>query len=159
MCKEVILFYKPEKEYGCFSNWYKCTFVYNGITYTSSEQYMMHQKALLFRDFEIAEKILKESDQLTIKRLGREVKNYNDLGWKSKREEIMFKGLCEKFKQNEDLLEILLGTGNAIIAEAAPRDVIWGTGKGMQCKDPSLWRGQNLLGKILMRVRDEVGAH
>ncbi len=32
------------------------------------------------------------------------------------------------FKQNPELLEFLLGTGDAILVEAAPRDVIWGIG-------------------------------
>ena len=57
MTKSIILFYKPTHTYGCFSNWYESSFTYQSITYMSSEQYMMHQKALLFHDQEIANKI------------------------------------------------------------------------------------------------------
>lgn len=44
-----------------FSQWHKADFTVNGVHYTSAEQYMMHQKALLFGDQIIAEKILKSS--------------------------------------------------------------------------------------------------
>ena len=42
-----------------------------GRKYTSIEQYMMHQKALCFKDREIAEKIMATDDVAEIKRLGR----------------------------------------------------------------------------------------
>ena len=50
-------------------------------------------------------------------------------------------------------------TGEEIIAECAVKDRIWGIGLSM--KDESRlsvdkWRGQNLLGKILMRVRENI---
>lgn len=58
----------------------------------------------------------------------------------------MYKGVLEK-------------TGEEIIAECAVKDRIWGIGLSMKdenrhCIDR--WRGQNLLGKILMRVREEI---
>lgn len=42
-----------------FSQWFKADFTVNGVQYTSAEQYMMHQKALLFGDQQIADKIMK----------------------------------------------------------------------------------------------------
>lgn len=153
---DVVLFYGTKGKYGCFSNFYPCTFVCDGVSYHCSEQYMMHQKALLFRNFDIAEAILAESDPLAMKKLGRQVRNYSEKWWGSKRVEIMRIGLKEKFKQNPELLEVLMSTEDAIIGEAAPRDVIWGTGKGKNCINPNEWRGQNLLGKILMMVREDI---
>lgn len=44
-----------------FSQWHPADFTVNGVHYTSAEQYMMHQKALLFGDQTIADKILKAS--------------------------------------------------------------------------------------------------
>ena len=52
--KTVIGFHRPEEINGSFSNWYLSDFVVDGIKYSSMEQYMMHKKALLFKDTEIA---------------------------------------------------------------------------------------------------------
>lgn len=41
-----------------FSQWHPADFIVNGLQYTSAEQYMMHQKALLFGDLKIAEQIM-----------------------------------------------------------------------------------------------------
>ena len=41
------------------------------------------------------------------------------------------KGLQAKFSQNEELKEKLLGTKDAILAECAVRDRIWGIGLSM----------------------------
>ena len=51
----------------------------------------------------------------------------------------------------------LLATGGAILAEASPHDRIWGI--GLSADDPKAvrpdqWQGQNLLGRILMEIRD-----
>lgn len=159
MNKEILFFYEPTGYYGCLSNWYKCNFEYAGIKYTSTEQYMMYQKAIIFHDSNIANKILVESDLDIIKKLGRSVSNYDDAIWSSVRGQILRRGIRAKFIQNEDLLEILLGTRDNILAELAPYDKVWGV--GLKDTDSNLfnmskWPGQNLLGKTLMQVRDDI---
>ena len=57
---------------------------------------MMYQKAKLFCDLEIAEKILKTSNAGKIKAFGRSVKNYNDTIWNGTRQIIVYEGLLEK---------------------------------------------------------------
>ena len=45
-----------------------------------------------------------------------------------------------------------------IIVEASPRDRIWGIGMGAKnenATNPTAWRGRNLLGFALMKVRDQ----
>ena len=123
------------------------------------EQYMMYEKALLFQDQEAAEKILQTDNVADIKALGRSVQHFDDKIWIKVREEIVYKGVCEKFRQNPELAENLEKTGEEIISECAVKDRIWGIGLSMKdenrhCIDR--WRGQNLLGKILMRVREEI---
>lgn len=62
-----------------------------------------------------------------------------------------------KFSQNREMRRVLLETGDKILAEASPRDCVWGIGLGSgnpRARDPSNWRGRNLLGKALMRVRE-----
>lgn len=144
-----------------FSNWYPSIFVHDGIRFTRGEQYMMYQKAMLFGDTHIAELILKTDDPAKHKELGRMVSNYDDSVWAAKRVDIMVDGLFEKFNQNPKLKEALLNTGTSIIVEASPVDKIWGIGLAETHPDatnPSKWRGLNLLGIVLMRVRDKLSS-
>ena len=111
MTQDIILFYHPTGYYGSFSNWYPCKFTYLDITYTSTEQYMMYQKAILFHDYETAEQILKETDLGKIKRLGRQVKNCDDDRWALARRQVVKRSVKAKFIQNthsQEILEYLL---------------------------------------------------
>ena len=158
-CSHVIGFHNSNEENGYLSNWYLSDFVVDGVTFSSMEQYMMYQKARLFQGADAAEKILLTKDVAEIKRLGREVKNYNDVVWNGVRQIVVYRGLLEKFRQNKELTELLLATGEAILAECAVKDRIWGIGLGMNdearfCVDK--WQGQNLLGFALMEVREEL---
>ena len=70
----------------------------------------------------------------------------------------MLKGLRLKFTQNERLKEKLLSTGEKMLYETANRDKVWGIGYGYkqaQQVSPEQY-GQNLLGKALMIVIDEL---
>lgn len=118
---------------------------------------MMHQKALLFNDRDIAEQILNTSNVGKIKALGRSVKNYEDIMWNGMRQIIVYQGLLEKFQQNEEIKRMLLATQSDILAECAVQDKIWGIGLSMKDErrlDIKEWKGQNLLGFALMKVRD-----
>ena len=155
----ILCFHNPDEENGYLSNWYKSEFTVNNIRFTSMEQYMMYQKAILFKDDVTAEKIRNTEDVSVIKQLGREVSNYNDTYWNGVRQIIVYQGLMEKFSQNIDLQKWLLSTNNSVLAECAVKDRIWGIGLSM--KDPNRlnvqkWRGQNLLGFTLMRVREDL---
>lgn len=154
---DVIGFYREYDDYGCFSNFYGAPFEFEGEKFRWSEQMIMWQKARLFGDSETAHAILLAKRPLYAKRLGREVTPYNDKVWSAKREELVVPGLYAKFKQHPDICDILLGTGDAIIAECSPYDRIWGIGLSVGHPDVSnskLWRGTNLLGQYLMKVRE-----
>ena len=159
--REVIGFHNPDEKYGFLSNWYLSDFTAEGIPFSSVEQYMMYKKAVLFDDYETAKEILRTKDVGKIKALGRQVKNYNDVIWNGRRQVIIYKGLLEKFRQNQELKECLLQTGDAILAECAVQDKIWGIGVSMKDEQRftiSNWRGQNLLGFALMEVREKLTA-
>ena len=71
--------------------------------------------------------------------------------------EIAFKVEKCKFEQNPGLAAVLSATGKSPIAEAAANDKIWGI--GLSQKEAALgtpWRGENLLGKTLVRVREHL---
>lgn len=157
------LFFWGHTEHGsnvtraCLSNFYPCKFEFNGKTFNFSEQCFMYQKAILFNDFEIAKQVLNETDVRKIKTLGRKVKGFDNVLWDQHKEGFMYNACYAKFSQNDKLKDFLLGTGNREIVEASPMDNIWGIGfssdKAMENIDK--W-GQNLLGKTLMKVREEL---
>lgn len=159
---EVICFHNPDEENAYLSNWYYSDFRVDNIKFTSMEQYMMYSKAVLFKDIDIANEILKTNDFKTIKSLGRQVRNFDDNIWDLNKESIIYKGLYAKFTQNEDLKEKLLSTNNKLLAECAVNDKVWGIGLSMKDPDrlkPFKWKGKGLLGKLLMQVREDIRFH
>jgi len=155
----VICFHNPDEENGYLSNWYLSEFTIDDIAFSSMEQYMMYEKAILFHDQETAKKILQTDNVAEIKALGRTVQNFDDTVWGQSREEIVYKGVFEKFRQNPELRKRLERTGEEVIAECAVKDKIWGIGLSMKDEDRfcvERWKGQNLLGKILMDVRKDI---
>ncbi len=152
----IICFHNPDEENGYLSNWYLSDFTIDNIKFSSIEQYMMYNKAIYMQDEEVANKILKTNDVAKIKQLGREVTNYNESLWNGIRQIVIYNGLLEKFRQNDDLRKKLLDTGDAILCECAVYDRIWGIGLSLKDEkrfDISKWKGQNLLGYALMMVR------
>ena len=57
----IVRFYHEYEENGCFSNWYPASFEYAGQHYNCVEQYMMYQKVLMFRQYDLAEKMVPSS--------------------------------------------------------------------------------------------------
>ena len=154
--QNIICFHNPDEINGYLSNWFLSDFKKDDVLFSSMEQYMMYQKAKLFQDNVVASKILNTSDAGKIKALGRSVKNYNDIIWNGVRQIIVYEGLLEKFRQNEELKKKLIETENAVVAECAVQDKIWGIGLSMKNEnrfDMTQWKGQNLLGFSIMMVR------
>lgn len=156
---KIVCFHNPNENNGYLSNWYLSKFTVDNVTFSSMEQYMMYKKAVCFRDKDTADRILATNDVAEIKALGRLVADYNESYWNGVRQIVVFEGLIAKFSQNEDLKKLLKATENAILAECAVKDKIWGIGLSM--KDPERfeidkWKGQNLLGYALMMVRERL---
>jgi len=148
---------KDEITKACFSQWFPCEFVDNGVVYKTAEHYMMAAKARLFDDNEILELILEAHSPNEAKNLGRKVKNFNSEIWDHHKYQIVIQANQLKFSQNQDFKEFLLSTEDKVIVEASPYDKIWGIGmleSDESINNPLLWNGENLLGFALMEVRD-----
>ncbi|MFW6273165.1 MAG: NADAR family protein [bacterium] len=144
----------------CFSQWAYSPFMdQEGIVYCTAEQYMMSQKALLFKDLDTYSKIMGTKSPREQKRLGRLVTGFNKTIWDSYSLMIVYDGNVFKFSQNEELREKLLATGDSILVEASPYDAEWGI--KLKKEDPrslsiSTWQGKNKLGFVLTKVRDVI---
>ena len=126
----------------------------NGQSYHSSEQYIQHQKCLVFGDHETADSILKVETAIDYKSIGRDVKNFEPERWKQNAKARCTPDILAKFKQNPLLSEFLKSTGTKTIVESC-RDREWGTGVPLydpNSLDSDTWNSQGLLGEILEAV-------
>lgn len=144
---------KFDGRYGFLSNFYPCEIVHQGIVYPSVEHYYVAMKCngpqfmngSQYTPIDFREMVAKIAHPGTVKKLGRKISVRKD--WNDKKLEFMNWAVREKFK-DEKLAEMLLDTGEEEIVEGNSwNDTFWGVCEG---------KGQNHLGKILMKVRDEL---
>ena len=84
---------------SCFSQWWEQPFEVEGISYPTAEHWMMAGKAKLFQDQEILEKILVATHPHQAKKLGRQVRNFDQQTWQEHRYNIVLEGNLYKFDQ------------------------------------------------------------
>ena len=142
---EVIHFYSVSDDFGCFSNFSPHPVRIGGKLWPTSEHYFQAQK---FKEVEYREKIRKVNSPMIAARMGRDRKKTLRRDWESVKVGIMREVVRAKFTQHDDLRQILLSTGDAKVVEHTERDSYWGDGG-----DGS---GKNVLGRILMEIRDEL---
>jgi len=145
---------------GSFSQWKRhYPFVIDGMKFNCAEQYMMYKKAMLFGDHETADLIMDEEHPRDQQDWGRKVRNFDKAIWEANCKQFVFDANYAKFTQNPKLKAELLGTGDRLLVEASPKDIIWGIGLSEDApgiEDPTNWRGTNWLGEILTAVKKEI---
>lgn len=144
---------------SCLSQWSAAPFELDGFHYPTAEHYMMAEKARVFEDVEIEQKVLASTDPCAAKKLGRQIVSFNNKVWMKYRFDIVVRGNVAKFSQNEPMGRFLIETGNKVLVEASPNDDVWGiglTGNDAGAHNPLKWPGLNLLGFALMAARDAI---
>lgn len=136
-------------QYFFLSNFYDAPVTYLGLTYQNNEAAFQSAKVIGTKQ-ESQRQAFTHLAPNEAKRKGRHVSLRSD--WEKTKDQVMYEIVKDKFTNNPDLQEKLLATGNAILTEGNTwHDVYWGY-------DIRQKRGQNKLGKILMRVRQELKA-
>ena len=135
-----------------------CIGVPNDVySYPTAEHAIMHIKACLMGADEMSDKELSADKPVQAKTLGRKVKPFDADKWNLNVENIAYFVLEAKFKQNDVLARKLRDTKNKVLAEASPRDRIWGIGLGAaKAKQWTRWNGRNILVNALMKVREQL---
>ena len=127
-------------KYYFLSNFYGAPVMYGGIEYHNNEAAFQAQKD---PDKAVEFALLQPNEA---KRRGRHVNLRKD--WENVKDDIMYAIVFDKFSRNPELREALLATEDAELIEGNDwGDTYWGVCEG---------RGKNHLGRILMRVRDEL---
>lgn len=139
-----ILFYSTRGDYGCFSNFSKHSLIVDGLHYPTSEHYY---QAMKHAGTEHAERIRLANSPKLAAELGRDSAYPLQSNWDTAKEEVMFRAIKYKFSQNPECKRVLLNSGEKLIVENSKTDFIWGCGEN--------GNGKNLLGKCLMKLREE----
>ncbi len=131
-----------DSDYAFLSNFYYCILNYEGITFESAENAYQASKTL---DIDIRKSFTFITPGKA-KREGKKIKLREN--WDVIKLKIMEDIVRDKFNQNPDLKQRLIKTNNAILIENNNwNDHFWGVCNG---------KGENNLGKILMKIRSEL---
>ena len=144
-------------ELSAYSNFHPSSFMIEGQTYHSSEQYIQYQKALTFDDSYVANKILSAETAIECKRLSYQINGVDTDLWHNEGYDMCYEGIKEKFLQNDNLLSMLKTTAPKILAKATP-DHLWGTGISLcdnSTLDTSKWMSPGWLSKMLITIRSD----
>lgn len=142
---EEIKFYSVSNDYGEFSNFAQYPIRLKGKTWPTSEHYFQAQK---FEDINYQRKILRASSPMKAAELGRSRKVKIKRNWEKIKDNVMYDAVLAKFSQYSELAELLLSTEGLLLIEHAKNDSYWGDGGNGS--------GKNMLGIILMKVRDQI---
>jgi ribA/ribD-fused uncharacterized protein len=143
--RRVIQFYGTTDEYGVFSNFTYSPIRVRGKVWTTVEHFF---QAMKFEGTPQEEVIRKARTPAKAKQFGRTRRVKLRKDWETIKDAVMREGVLAKFTQHEEMAEILLGTGDALLVEHTTSDDYWGDGGD--------GHGKNKLGRILMSVREEL---
>lgn len=131
------------------------------VQLTFAEKGIMLCKAATMCDYNKYDAILTAQYPSLCKSLGRQVGPWDQARWDAVVCSVGVSVVFAKFSQTPVLKEILLATGDAILAETTRNDNIWGIGMNVNHPDvisPRKWKGANVLGWSLMQARKELTA-
>lgn len=131
-------------------------FRYENLMFTSTEQAFQYAKAKYFKDTFRMERIYGCSLPIEAKMEGRLIKNFVPEEWDQVKVDIMREILALKF-EHHNLKKQLLDTKNLKLVEANTGDHFWGFGGNDTDTNAILedsWKGQNMLGQLLMELRE-----
>lgn len=141
---QVIHFYHKEDPYYEFTNFALFPIRLNGKVWPTSEHYFQAHK---HAGTPLEDQIQAAAAPSIAFKLGQSQPCRPN--WHAIKDAIMREAVLAKFNQHSHLRELLLATGDALLVEHTENDRYWGDGG-----DGS---GKNMLGQILMNVREQLG--
>lgn len=140
---DIIEFY--ESPYYMLSNFSSHAVEYRGDLYLTAEH---AYQAAKFNDIAIKMEIQSTRSAFLAKEIAQQHKSERDTDWDEKKISAMEEILRAKLLQHNDVKEALKKSGKMEIVENSPTDTFWGIGRDGE--------GRNELGKIWMRLREEL---
>lgn len=153
--QEYLLF---DSGYCPLSTYYPSKINVYDVQYRSCQQFYQALKCKHFGDVKAYTMIMKTFSPKTQAEIASTIEGFDPEVWEKKAEGVMERALRLKFSQNENLKNMLLGTGNANIIFATKYQTYWGSGLAINDDangEPTCWVGNNKLGQLLMKIREE----
>lgn len=140
-----INFYSTRAAYGFMSNFSRHGITLDGQFWPTTEHYFQAKK---FEGTKHETEVRKAKSPMDAAQMGRDRKRPLRTDWEQVKDEVMYRAVMAKFSQHADIRAKLLDTGDAVLVEHTENDSYWGDGGNGS--------GRNMLGKTLMRVREEL---
>lgn len=139
------------------SNLYRCDLEVFGKPFTSAEQAFQWRKAQVANDTNAQEMIWKARDPYTQKKIGAQINSNQN--WDDIKIAVLEEISWAKYNQNADLKNVIMNTGECKLVEAT-KDPYWGCGAIItaQATKQHTWRGQNITGATLAKIRTQLRA-
>ncbi len=142
---EIIQFHLVGDDYGSLSNSAPYPISLDGKMWYTAEHYFQAQK---FHDVQVQKQIQKTRSADEIIWIANNPKLRVRRDWDVVKLDFMFTAVRAKFTQIPSLKKLLLNTGDAVLIEHSDKDSYWSDGGD--------GNGRNMLGVVLMEVRDEL---
>lgn len=140
-----IKFYHEYDPYGCFSNFSAHGIELDGKYWKTSEHYYQAQKVV---GTPYEDRIREAPTPDRAAELGRSDDAPLRDDWIEAKDDVMRRVVLKKFQTHADIRDTLLQTRDEQLVEDSPVDYYWGCGKD--------GTGKNMLGIVLMEVRDQL---
>jgi ribA/ribD-fused uncharacterized protein len=141
-----IRFLSKIEQWKDFSNLAPYPIELEGRVWQSSEHYYQYKK-FEKADPDYAQKIREAQTPKEVKVLSMQ-NDKRSPGWDEEKVSILKTAVIKKFASYQNLRDLLLSTGDEELIEANPDDYFWGEGAD--------GTGKNMMGKILMEIRDKL---
>lgn len=158
MASKGILFIQDAdtNEYGYLALDWRVDIRVKSVIYHCAKQALAAELAKTFKDDEGFRKIIDTQTPAEVSYSYESVKDVTPDEWANTTKTLLYDILVAKFRQYPALLSRLLETGDAVLAYYQPNDTLLGIGistDDVRAKSPIHWKGQNLVGSILMDIR------
>lgn len=134
-----------ETSYFAFTNLSAHSIRIDDVVYPTVEHAYHAQK---FTDQAIIDEIRAATSPIESYRVAYRYQDRWKENWYDIRLQVLYELVREKVRQHKEVRDQLISTGDEEIVEVNPVDDFWGNGKD--------GNGQNQMGKILMRIREEI---
>ncbi|KAF9409384.1 hypothetical protein BGZ94_001968 [Podila epigama] len=146
--KDSIQFYRQGGRFGEFSNFFHSPIAVDGLMWPTTEHYFQAQKFAHLPDKQYMESIRITSTPGSAAKMGRNRSWPLRPDWEEVKDDLMRKCVLQKFLQHRGLAKVLLSTGDRYLIEHTSNDRYWADGGD--------GKGKNMLGIILMEVREKI---
>jgi ribA/ribD-fused uncharacterized protein len=137
-------FYKLKDPGGYMSNYYKARFYIYYRWWDTVEHAYQAQKCALGSEYDAIHQTKKANDARLLGQKVQMREHWDDIH----KDRVMLECVLAKFLQHKDIRDQLMATGDEELIEDSPVDSYWGCGAD--------GTGKNKLGKILMKIREDL---